>query len=151
MKDLLLTEISAQQCQRCLRMLPLNWFGRLYVALQVCVISLVASLGEESPLHALVTKGGLIGYWCALLLAAVAFVGVLDVVVNDLMPKRFRLCFFKRHRHFVLMGIGIGSLSFAGIIAMEVGWNVLHASLALPVLGATVLAVMDVFERGSQS
>ena len=134
-----------------IRGLPLYWFGRLYVAAQVCVIALVASWGEESPLYYLVTRGGQAGFWCALALALVAFVGVVDVVVNDLMPDRFELCAVKRHRHFVLMGIGIGSLSFAGIVAMEVGWSVLHVSLALPVLGATTLAVMDVFERGEKS
>jgi len=132
-------------------MLPMYWFGRLYIAAQVCVIALVASLGEESPLHYLVTKGGSPGYWCAMALAVVAFVGVVDVIVNDLMPDRFELRLIKRHRHFVLMGIAIGSLSFAGIIAMDVGWNVLHVSLALPVFGATALAVMDVFERGFKS
>lgn len=134
-----------------LRNLPLYWFGRLYLAAHVFVLALVASLGEESPLHALVTKDGQVGYWCALALAVVAFVGIVDVLVNDLMPERFTLCSVKRHRHFLLMGLGMGTLIFAGIVAMEVGWDILHASLALPVIGATTLAVMDVFERGGKS
>ena len=134
-----------------LKDLPMYWFGRLYVSAHVCVLALVASLGQESPLHMLVTRGGQAGYWCALALAVLAFVGVVDVVVNDLLPARFTWCAVKRHRHFLLMGIAMGALSFAGIVAMEVGWNILHASLAVPVIGATTMAVMDVFDRGSQS
>lgn len=131
--------------------LPQYWFGRLYIAAHVCVIALVAGLGEESPLHLLVTKDGEIGFWCAMALVVLAFVGIVDVVVNDLMPERFSLCAVKRNRHFLLMGIGIGAASFAGIVAMAVGWSVLHASLVLPVIGATLMAVMDVFERGGRS
>ena len=131
--------------------LPRYWFSRLYVSSHVCILALVASLGNESPLHLIITRGGDAGFWCALALALIAFFGVLDAVINDLMPDRFQFRLVKQHRLFMLMGIAIGSMCFAAIVAMESGWSVLHASLALPVLGATCLAVINVFTRGSEA
>ena len=133
-----------------IKQLPMYWFGRLYVAADVVILALNACFAKNTLSYRVIELSGPAGFWCVLGLACIALVGVLDVFINDLLPERFQLQFVKRHRHFVLMGIAIGCLSVAGIVAMNVGLSVLHASLALPVFGATCMAVMDVYARGGK-
>ena len=135
---------------RQLTQLPMYWFGRLYVSADVAIIALIACFGKGTLSYRVIELSGGAGFWCVLGLACIALVGVLDVFINDLLPERFHLKTVKRHRHFLLMGIAIGSLSVAGIVAMNFGLSVLHISLALPVFGATCMAVMDVYARGGR-
>jgi len=128
----------------------LFWFGRLYVALHVGVIALVACFGQSTLFYKIMEGEGSVGFWCVLALAVVSSVGVADVFINDLLPRRFELQFVKRHRHFLLMALAIGPLSMAFVIAKRVDWSVLHVSLALPIIGATTLAVVDVYSRGRE-
>ena len=133
-----------------IKLLPMYWFGRLYVSADVAIISLIACFGKDTLSYRIIELSGPEGFWCVLALACIALLGVLDVLINDLLPELFHLKTVKRHRHFLLMGIAIGSLSVAGIVAMTVGLSVLHISLALPVFGATCMAVMDVYARGGR-
>ena len=133
-----------------LKRMPLFWFGRLYVALHVGVIALVACFDQSTLFYKLMTDEGNIGFWCVLALAVVSSVGVADVFINDLLPRRFELRCVKRHRHFLLMALAIGPLSMAFVIAKQVNWSVLHAVLALPIVGSTMLAAMDVYSRGRE-
>lgn len=136
---------------RQLKKLPLYWFGRLYVSADVAIIALIACFGKGTLSYRVIESSGAAGFWCVLGLACIALIGVFDVFINDLLPKQFQLQNVKRHRHFVLMGIAIGALSVAGVVAINVGTSVLHASLALPIFGATCLAVMDVYARGGKA
>ena len=129
---------------------PLYWFGRLYVAADVANIALIACFGKGTLSYRVIELSGREGFWCVLALACIAVTGVLDVLINDMLPERFQLENIKRHRHFVLMGIAIGCLSVAAIVFINVGLSILHTTLALPILGATCLAVMEVYARGGK-
>ena len=135
---------------RMLKTLPMYWFGRLYVALHVGNLAITACFGEDTLFYKIMESSGEAGFWCVLALAAVSVVGVLDVFINDLLPRQFCLNFVKKHRHFLLMALAIGPMSMAFVIAKEVGWSVLHISLSLPIAGTMLLAVMDVYARGRQ-
>jgi len=130
------------------RQMPMYWFGRLYVALHVGVIALVACFGQGTLFYKVMIESGELGFWCMLALAVVSAVGVVDVFVNDFLPRRFNLFLVKRHRHFLLMALAIGPLSMAFVIAKRTDFGIVYASLALPIIGATMLAAMDVYARG---
>ena len=127
--------------------LPMYWFGRLYVAADVANIALIACFGKGTLSYRVIEASGAAGFWCVLGLAGIAIVGMLDVFINDLLPKQFQMKNVKRHRHFLLMGIAIGCLSVAAVVAINVGVSVLHSTLALPIWGAACLALMDVYAR----
>ena len=135
---------------KVIKKMPMFWFGRLYVALHVGVIAMVACFGTGTLFYKFMTESGELGFWCVLSLAFVSGVGIADVFVNDFLPPRFQLNSVKRHRHFLLMALAIGPLSMAFVIAKREDFSVLHVSLALPIIGATMLAVMDVYARGRE-
>lgn len=131
--------------------LPQFWFGRLYIALHVGVIALVACFGDGTLMHKVVLASGPEGFWCILALAAVSAVAVADVVINDLLPARYALTAVKRHRHYVYIALAIGLTSLAFVIAKQVGLSTLHSSVALGVGGAAWIAFLDLYARHRES
>lgn len=127
--------------------LPKFWFARLYVTLHIGVIALVACFGEDTLLYKTVKESGDAGFWCVLALAAVSFLGVLDVIINDLMPDRFKLSKVLRFRHILLMAMALGLMSLGSVIAKQAGISTLHASIFLAVGGACWLAFLDLYAR----
>lgn len=126
---------------------PALWFARLYVALHTGVTASVACFGVGTLLHKTLELSGPIGFWASFTLLGVAFWGVLDVIINDLLPKRFTLCKTKLFRHYLLMLMAIGLASLAYVIAKEIGVSILHGQIFLGVFGACALAFLDIYER----
>lgn len=77
--------------------------------------------------------GGLIGIT---LLGVLALAGIVDVVVNDILPSRYSLKVAHRYRHVVFMLIAIGQVALVLALARamdlkpSVGRYILDASMA---------------------
>lgn len=131
--------------------LPPFWFARLYIAAHIGVIALVACFGSETLLQRVIAASGEAGFWCVLVLAVLSGLAVLDVLINDLLPDRFKLCKVKRYRHFLYIALALGVVSLGFVIARQVGVSTLHASILLAAAGATWLAFLDLYARHHES
>lgn len=123
---------------------------RAYVSLSVGVTAAVAMLDPTSQHRrafegdlAALTVPAVIGM-VALLLVATA--GVLDVVINDLLPERFTITSTHRHRHVVFMVMAIGQVALMWQVARANpgDWPPVLARYALDAAFAVGIAVCGV-------
>lgn len=123
------------------------WFSRLFVAVSMLITGLIPLLDQRSINCQMLAESGemgLIGSWA---LVGLACVIVADVIVNDLMPARFHLVSTKKHRAmlFMLLALGEASLLFISIKGGDL--SVVHVRLLLQIVGAVLLAWLDMFAR----
>ncbi|APW38455.1 hypothetical protein RD110_15640 [Rhodoferax koreense] len=135
--------------KRHISTLPRYWMTRLYVALST-LTGVYTMWTEPSALtHRLIEKSGQQGWMLAAGLAAVAMVAIADVIVNDLMPERFRLVTAKNKRHLVYCFLALGILCMTYVfVSGDGGW---YRPLVLPfwidALFAVGVAFFDSFQR----
>ncbi len=82
-----------------------------------------------------------------LLLGILGAIGVVDVLINDVFPERFKWKVIKKHRHFVLI-----ALAFCYVASLYVSiFNIRSAALSLfygwNALSLLSLAFVDAFQR----
>lgn len=129
------------------RVLPRYWFARLYVALSV-LVNVVVTLLEPSALTArAINASGSLGWLAVWTLGAVGVVALLDVIVNDLAPDRWRLPSAHRWRHFVYMAIALGEVSITYVIAAKLGFTPLLFVYWLDAAADVAIAYFDLFAR----
>lgn len=123
---------------------------RAYVSLSVGVTAAIAIFDPTSQ-HREAFEGGASlltapGAVAMLALLLVATAGVLDVVINDLLPERFTIDATHRHRHvvFMLMAIGQVGLMWQVVRANPGDWPPVLARYALDAAFAVGIAVCGV-------
>lgn len=125
--------------------LPAYWLARLYVAMSVLYITLLSVYDTGTMAYRLVGNSG--GTVPMLVLAGVALMALADVVINDLLPRRFRFAFACHYRHLIYMAMALGLVSTGFIVAKEHGLATLHARLSIDAAVATAVAFFDLFAR----
>lgn len=135
--------------QQFINSLPMRryWLVRLYLALSVLTVSLIACFEPRTMIYMLIAQSGPIGWWCVLALACVAALAACDVLVNDLLPEPCRFAFAMRNRHIIYMLLALGLVSTGYVIARQAGVTAFHARLLLDASVATLIAYFDVFAR----
>lgn len=129
--------------------LPRYWMTRLYVALSAFATIVVIWWEPAALTHRLITQSGLPGWYLVGALAALALFGVIDVVVNDMLPDRFRIRCAKRYRHliYIALATGLACMSYV-FVAGDGGW---FRPLVLPfwvdASFAALVAFLDLFQR----
>lgn len=126
------------------------WFSRLFVAVSVLITGLVPLLDQRSISHQLLVESGWMGVVGSWVLVVLAGVIVLDVVINDLMPARFRLVSTKKHRAMLFMGLALGEASLLFISVKGGDLTILHLRFLWQIVGAALLAWLDMFARCRQ-
>jgi hypothetical protein len=135
--------------RRHISTLPRYWVTRLYVALSSFASIVVIWNEPEALTHRLISQSGAPGWWLVGLLAVVAVAGIVDVVINDLLPDHYRLECAKRYRHliYVALSMGLACMCFV-FVAGSGGW---FRSLVTPFLidasFALFIAFLDLFQR----
>ena len=127
------------------RLIKFDLIARCAILLQAGMSCLIAWLVPTSLIARLIADGGVYGHNVLLLLTVTVVVGLLDVLINDLLPERMRLECTRRRRHgifhilaglfFVQAFVGVGdsidiedllSLSYLlnGLIAAWYSWAI---------------------------
>ena len=128
--------------------LPAYWLTRLYVACSA-FSTCCATLWEPAALtHRLISASGRPGWLLMVVMASLAACAIFDVVVNDLMPDRFKIGWAKQSRHLIYITLSMCSMLLTYVFVAGAGW---WRPLMLPFLidaffGATV-AFLDLFQR----
>lgn len=132
--------------------LPRYWITRLYVALSTLTTIAVIAWEPEALTHRLITQSGPPGWWLVGILAAVAIVGIVDVVVNDMLPDRFHLRCAKRSRHliYVALSMGLMCLTYVFIAGGGGWWRALAMPFWIDASFAALVAFLDLFQRHRQ-
>lgn len=130
--------------------LPNYWSIRLYLSLSVLILALTTIFDPARLAYRIIAASGAAGFWCILGLACLSLCAVIDVVVNDLLPDHCCLHCTERYRHLVYMGLALGLMSTAFVIAQHVGLASLHAELVLESSIAAALAFIDLYQRHRQ-
>jgi predicted membrane channel-forming protein YqfA (hemolysin III family) len=121
---------------------PRYWLTRLYIALSVLAMNLATYL-EPGALAAPCTTGWVL----AGILCGLGLIGVLDVIINDLMPDRFTLPAVKEHRHLVYVGMALATLGMAYAIVRAEGWTSMLIVYGVDFAAALAVAPLDLFAR----
>ncbi|CAN5857208.1 hypothetical protein BH11PSE13_BH11PSE13_12060 [soil metagenome] len=129
--------------------LPRYWITRLYVALSTVMSIIVSWLEPGALTHRLIDRSGEQGWVMVGLLAVVCGFAIVDVVVNELLPEKFKLPTAKKHRHLIYMALAMGifCMSYVFIVG-EGGW---FRPLVLPFwldgFVAAAVAFLDLYQR----
>lgn len=132
--------------------LPRYWITRMYVAASVLASVAVIWWEPHTLTHRLISQSGAAGWWLVALLAVVAGAGIVDVIVNDILPDRFHLLCIKQRRHLLYIGLAMGEASLCFVFAMGEGgwWRALLLPFLLDAAVAALVAFLDLFQRHRQ-
>lgn len=128
-----------------------SWIARFYVSGSILITALMALFDPSAWHRGSMVAQGWGGYAAMALLGAVAVFGILDVLINDWLPKRFSLVCTHRHRHVVYMLMSMGQTILvlvaaqAGDIRPGMARYVLDAVVSVMVAG---YGVIDHYKRG---
>ena len=130
--------------------LPAYWLVRLYFSLSVVVTALVVGFVSVVPAYGIVAKSGPAGQWLLLALACLGAVGVLDVLVNDLLPAGYTLKNPKIFRHFIYIAMSIGLVGLSYVIIKNSSNSMLVLRLLLDASVGGAVSVLDLLYRHRQ-
>lgn len=143
--------INGDKFRRQQTRLPRYWVGRLILLLEVLVSLLAVCWFEDRSLAAQAIRvNGEAGSLLVLIAAAGCFVGIADVIVNDLMPARYEMPTAKEWRHYGFGGIGLSLTAIGMVVVYTHGFSVLALSYWLNAGFAGALMFFDVFARLQQ-
>lgn len=123
------------------------WLTRLYIAMSVLVTCLIALLETGSANHRIIEAGGPIGSLSMAALMCLAFVALCDVVINDLMPARYRFEWSFDYRHLLYMWLALGLVSVSVVVMKAAGPTPLLLRFWLDASLATLVAFLDTYSR----
>lgn len=119
---------------------------RFYVSASVAVTAAIAGWDPYSQHRFAMAEDGYGGLVAMTLLATIALAGMVDVVINDVLPERYSLPWTHRHRHVVFMALAVGQVALiyalirAGDLKPSAGRYLLDALMAT---GIAVQGVID--------
>lgn len=124
-----------------------KWLARVLVAVTLILSLTVAVQETGSLMHLTIDRAGFAG---RVAVAALVFVGVLalvDVVVNDIMPKQYVLQCARRWRHTVYMLMSLGCLSLIFVIIKSHGPSAVLVQYGIVAFAALFIAIFDIRDR----
>jgi hypothetical protein len=124
-----------------------KWLARLIIALDLLANCAVMVWEEASLMHKIVQQAGPTGHFAVISLAVVAFMALTDVVVNDLLPDRYRLCYAIEHRHTIYALLSLGALSISFVVVKTHGVTPLLLHYGLVAGFALTIALFDIHDR----
>lgn len=98
-------------------MLQLAALCRVIPLASVIITQVVAALAPNTLVHQAVVKAGPLGWVCVWALCAVALLGVVETLCNDVLAGRWLLPTVYRERHWLYLLTAGGTLSTAFVIA----------------------------------
>lgn len=131
---------------------PRYWLSRFIVALEVLVMIVSVSWFEEASLTAkAISAAGGFGWVLVAGTAACCLIGLVDVLVNDLMPHRFTLPSAIKWRHLGFMGMSLQLAALGLLIVFSQGFTTLVLAYWLNAALACALTFLDAFARYPRS
>lgn len=129
--------------------LPRYWITRLYVGLTTLCAIFVTSHEPEAISYKIIQASGDQGWRMVYLLGVIAGLAVVDVLVNDLFPERFKIEVAKRNRHLIYIGLATGIFSISFVLLSDAGgwYRPLVLSYWLHGSVAALVAFLDLFQR----
>ncbi|MES2415091.1 MAG: hypothetical protein V4614_14890 [Pseudomonadota bacterium] len=98
------------------------WFARLVICGHVLSRFFIVAADPQTRMHELVTASGPAG-WCVMTcLAVLAFIGLIDIAVNDFMPSHVGFRWIYNRRHLLYSAITMNLLLISAVLAKE-GWS----------------------------
>lgn len=82
-----------------------------------------------------------------LLIGAFTAIAVLDLIVNDLMPNKYKILILYNNRHLIYMSLALSMYGISAAIVLTDNVSIILLRLWLDGLMAAVVAVLDVFAR----
>ena len=120
---------------------------RLYLCLRTLVV-VVVSLNAPLSINAqMVAQAGALGYALVYVLSGLACLGILDLLINDCLPERYRLPFAEKHRHLGYILLSLGGFSFLFVMAKNETLSWLSLSYLVDASMAVFVAVLHVVRR----
>jgi hypothetical protein len=122
--------------------LPRYWLERLFIAATVLATCVLAYINPDA-----VPRSGSAGVvWIALLFALGLF-AVADVIINDIMPKRYVLHMGRELRHWVYISIAIGFAGLAFAAVRDRSYAPLFLHYLVNAAAAVAVSILDLFAR----
>lgn len=128
-------------------MKPRYWLIRSYIAANVFVTCSIALFEPNSVIYRVVQESGFTGSMSVGVLMCLAFVALCDVLINDLMPARYRFEWSFDYRHLLYMWLAMGLVSVSAVIIKSIGPSPLLLRFWLDALLAALVAFLDTYSR----
>lgn len=133
--------------------LPMYWLCRIYVCLCICSTCYIA-LTSQGEHHWTFVEGGATQLGI-LLLGFLAVVGIVDVIVNDLLPAEWcKFCAWVHiplnARHFVYFAMATGQLTLLYIRVVHQDLDSVIVVYIRDALMAILVGVLDVLSRAGK-
>lgn len=122
-----------------------SWGLRTYVCSSILATVVIAALDPGSQHRGIMDEDGHGGVIAISLLALVTLLGLVDVLINDLMPHRFSLRCTHRHRHVIFMVLAIGQVAMALVEARGDEMRPVMIRYLLDAFMALLVACMGVY------
>lgn len=123
------------------------WMARLMLCSYVLVSTIVTWFDPRATAGILMERSYEVVWWLIPCVAALAVIGLIDVLVNDFMPKSFMLLVIHDHRHLLLIGMAFGSMGISAAIATSDGWSTILLKYWLDSVFAAGLSFLEMFPR----
>ena len=113
---------------------------RLYLCLRTLVVATV-SLGVAESLNGqFIDAAGKAGYAIVFLKVTCAVTGLLDILINDLLPPRFHMTWARSYRHIGYIALAIADCAYLLVMAKQDTFTLLALSYALDATFAVFVA-----------
>jgi hypothetical protein len=124
-----------------------KWLARLFVGMTLLGSTLVMFSEPESLLHRTVDRAGVLGQIATGSLVFVTVLALIDVLINDLLPKKYVLKCAIRYRHTIYMLMSLGCLSMIFVIVRSHGPYSGLIHFGLVAWAAMLIAILDIRDR----
>ncbi len=127
--------------------ITLSHMLRMYLCLSVALTEYVAIEEPYSLSHMAIVQAGPQGLAFAGALFLLSIVGLLDLIINDILPDRFRMQWAWNTRHIIYMLMALGLASVAVMIAKRFDWTPVVCRYLLDAAFAAAVGFVDLFAR----
>lgn len=120
---------------------------RFYVSASVAVTAAIAGWDPYSHHRFAMAEDGYGGLIAMSLLGLLALAGIVDVLINDVLPDRYSMRCTHRHRHVVFMLLAIGQVALVLALVKSGDLKPSAGRYVLDALMAAWIAVIGVFDH----
>lgn len=124
-----------------------KWLARVVVAVTLLISVALAIQEPGSLMHMTIDRAGFPGRLAICALVFVAVLALVDVVINDIMPKQYVLKCARRWRHTVYMLMSLGCLSLIFVIIKSHGPSAVLVQYGIVAFAALFIAIFDIRDR----
>jgi hypothetical protein len=114
---------------------------RTYLCLRTLIVAAVSLFMEGSLNGRFIEQGGTAAYTVVMLLVLCASVGLLDVLINDVLPAQYHMSWARGYRHIGYIGLAVGNTAFLLVMAKQDTVSLLALSYAVDATFASLVAV----------